>query len=317
MAGAIAGHLNPGTACRRIAGAPVAPARAVRSLPRQVPAGRAPACNRPGSEHSSNLSGWRVSDIRVFEQPLNERFRLMLRVEQLFERIEHHLAQDGYWDTHAALQALLELVQTVSRGDAKRELIKELDRQRAALARYDELPAVDRSRLSAILAEHERLLDGLHRNTGALGEEFRNNDLLVQLQQRATAGGRPGMLELPSYQEWLQRPAAERHDTIRRWLDPMASARGAIERALAMVRDAGEWHELVASGGFFEQPLDQGGSIQLLRVRLDSGRAQHEFPEISAGRQRFTIRFFRQGSPAERSSQPGSDVHFELAFCGL
>lgn len=258
-----------------------------------------------------------MSDIRVFEQPLNERFRLMLRVEQLFERIEHHLGHEGYWDTHAALQAVLELLQTVSRGDAKRELIKELDRQRAALSRFDQLPAVDRSRLSAILAEHERLLASLHGDAGALGENFRNNDLLVQLQQRSTAGGRPGMLELPSYQEWLQRPAAERHDTIRRWLDPMAAARGAIERALAMVRDSGDWQEQLAPGGFFEQPLDQSGSIQLLRVRLDSGGGARHFPEVSAGRQRFTIRFFRQQSPAERSSQPGEDLRFELACCGL
>jgi cell division protein ZapD len=241
----------------------------------------------------------------------------MLRVEQLFERIDHHLAHDGYWDTHAALQAVLELLQTVSRGDAKRELIKELDRQRTALSKFDELPTVDRTRLSAILAEHERLLDGLHGNTGTLGEELRGNDLLVQLQQRATAGGRPGMLELPPYQEWLQRPAAERHDTIRQWLHPMTSARGAIERALAMVRDSGEWTGQVAAGGFFEQPLDASGAIQLLRVRVDTGDGGRRFPEISAGRQRFTIRFFRQESPAERSTQPGEDVHFELAYCGL
>ena len=258
-----------------------------------------------------------MSDIRVFEQPLNERFRLMLRVEQLFERLDHHLDQSSHWDTHAALQALLELLQTISRGDAKRELIKELDRQRTALSRFDKREAVNRDRLSAVLAEHARLVERLHAGTGGLGEELRGVDLLVQLQQRSTAGGRPGMLELPSYQEWLQRPAAERHDTIRHWLEPMTPARNAIERALAMVRDSGQWQECTASNGFYEQPLDPSNSIQLLRVRLLASANAQRFPEISAGRQRFTIRFFHQGSPAERATQVRESIDFELGCCGI
>ncbi|MDZ7786844.1 MAG: cell division protein ZapD [Halofilum sp. (in: g-proteobacteria)] len=256
-----------------------------------------------------------MGDIQTFEQPLNERFRLMLRLEQLFERIDAHLSHDDVWQTHAALQAVLELLQTVSRGDSKRELIKELDRQRSALNRFDERPAVDRDRLTALLAEHERLVNALHGGTGALGEELRDNDLLAQLQQRATAGGRPGMLELPSYQEWLQRPASERHDAIRSWLEPMAAARGAIERALAMVRDAGEWNHVTAAGGFYEQPLKQTSPIQLLRLTLDA--PGHRFPEISAGRQRFTIRFYHQDSPAARAVQMDDDIEFDLACCGL
>ena len=256
-----------------------------------------------------------MGDIQTFEQPLNERFRLMLRLEQLFERIDAHLSHDDVWQTHAALQAVLELLQTVSRGDSKRELIKELDRQRSALNRFDEWPTVDRDRLTELLSEHERLVNALHGGTGALGEELRENDLLAQLQQRATAGGRPGMLELPSYQEWLQRPASERHDAIRSWLEPMAAARGAIERALAMVRDAGAWNHVTAAGGFYEQPLKQTSPIQLLRLTLDA--PGHRFPEISAGRQRFTIRFYHQDSPAARAVQMDDDIEFDLACCGL
>lgn len=256
-----------------------------------------------------------MGDIRIFEQPMNERFRLMLRIEQLFERIDCHLAQSEVWETHAALQAVLELLQTVARGDSKRELIKELERQRAALNRFDDREAVDRQRLNAALAEHARLVDALHAGTGALGEELRDNDLLAQLQQRVTAGGRPGMLELPSYQEWLQRPVDERHDAIREWLGPMTAARDAISRALETVRDSGEWQDVTAEGGFFEQALNQSSPIQLLRLELDA--PGNHFPEISAGRQRFTIRFFHQASPAVRATQLDDTMHFKLACCGL
>jgi len=176
-----------------------------------------------------------VYDIGIFEQPLNERFRLMLRIEQLFARMDHHLAGEDPWDTHAALQALMELLQMVARGDSKRELIQELDRQRAALGRQ---------RAHDEQSEHDQLLEALHSGTGALGEELRGNTLLGQLQQRSTAGGRPGMLELPSYQEWLQRPAADRHADVRVWLQPMVPARRAIDRALSMVRESGQWQTI-------------------------------------------------------------------------
>lgn len=259
-----------------------------------------------------------MSDIGVFEQPLNERFRLFLRVEQLFERLEHHLAGHTVWDTHAALQAVLELLHTVSRGDSKRELIKELDRQRAALSRFDdERSVVDRTRLRGVLAEHQRLLDALHAHPRTLGQELRDNELVDHLQQRATAGGRPGILELPAYQEWLQRPAQERHSTLRHWLDPLEPARDAIRQCLTLVRDSVDWQSIHVTQGFYEQPLEPTQAIQLLRVRLDDVSGGHRFPEISAGRQRFTVRFFQQRTPSDRSTQVNEALTFGLACCGV
>ena len=259
-----------------------------------------------------------MSDIAIFEQPLSERYRLFLRVEQLFVRLDHHIGGDSPWDTHAALQSVLELVQTISRGDAKRELIKELDRQRAALSRFDDRPAVDRGRLSGVLHELQRLIGELHSLPGTLGQELRTNELINQLQQRATTGGYPGVIELPSYQQWLGRPAAERRRMIGHWLEPLEGARHGIERCLQLAREAADWHTVEATSGFHEQTLEAGPPIQLLRVRLDQdARTRGCFPEISAGRQRFTIRFFEQRDPARRASQISDRIRFELACCGV
>lgn len=257
-----------------------------------------------------------MSDIGVYEQPMNERYRLFLRVEQLFERLDHHLSGDRVWDTHAALIALLELFHTISRGDSKLELIKELDRQHASLSRFDERSAVDRERLRGLLDEQRRLLDALHARKGTLGQELRGNDLLNQLQQRASAGGRPGVLDLPAYQEWLQRPAAERHREVGAWLGPLDPARAAIWQCLALVRESVDWQRIEARAGFHDQPVESRQPVQLIRVRLGSAHP-HRFPEISAGRQRFTIRFFEQHSPAERAAQVRENIVFDLACCSV
>ncbi|MEF8834459.1 MAG: cell division protein ZapD [Halofilum sp. (in: g-proteobacteria)] len=242
-----------------------------------------------------------MSDIAVFEHPLNERYRLFLRAEQIFEQIDHHLGGEDYWDTHAALQAVLELLQTVSRGDSKRELIKELDRQRSAAGTGTDT--------------FDQLLSQLHERTGTLGGELADNELIQQLKQRTTAGGRPGTIGLASYQEWLQRPATERHEAVRSWLAPLEPARAAIAQCLDHLRGSAAWQALETPRGFYEQTLDPREPMQLLRVRLTSGTA-HCFPEVSAGRQRFTIRFFEQDTPAERPRQVDGRMEFELACCG-
>lgn len=248
-----------------------------------------------------------MSEIAVFEHPLNERYRLFLRAEQIFEQIDHHLGGEDYWDTHAALQAILELLQTVSRGDSKRELIKELDRQRSAATE---------SGASTGTEAFDRLLSQLHARTGTLGGELADNELIQQLKQRTTAGGRPGTIGLASYQEWLQRPAAERHEAVRRWLAPLEPARDAIAQCLDHLRRSADWQALETPRGFYEQTLEPREPMQLLRVRLSSA-ATHCFPEVSAGRQRFTIRFFEQDTPAERPNQVDGPIQFELARCGF
>lgn len=259
-----------------------------------------------------------MSDIAIFEQPLSERYRLFLRAEQLFSRLDHHIAGESPWDTHAALQAMLELLQTISRGDSKRELIKELDRQRAALSRFDDQPAVDRARLSGVLHELQHLIDDLHSLTGTLGHELRTNELINQLQQRATTGGYPGVVELPGYQQWLARPIADRRKMMNAWIEPLHGTRKGIERCLQLARDAADWQSVEARSGFHEQALEAGPPIQLLRVRLDQqARENGRFPEISAGRQRFTIRFFEQRDPSHRATQISDNIRFELACCGV
>ncbi len=247
-----------------------------------------------------------MSEIDVFEHPLNERYRLLLRVEQIFEQIDHHLQGEHFWDTHAALQAILELLQTVSRGDSKRELIKELDRQRA-LARQ---PGWDGPE------PFDLRLSQLHARTGTLGGELADNELIQQLKQRTTAGGRPGTIGMASYQEWLQRPAEERHAAIREWIEPLEPARGAIDLCLTHLRRSGQWEACETPRGFYEQTLDPRDPVQLLRVRF-SAAGGRRFPEVSAGRQRFTVRFFEQDSPAERAAQIDGPVGFELASCGF
>ena len=87
----------------------------------------------------------------IFEQPLNERIRTFMRVEQLFARCEHYMTLEGAWDTHFSFSTLLELTSLASRGDLKRELMKEIKRQLASLEQLHNIPNVDKNKLEKLV----------------------------------------------------------------------------------------------------------------------------------------------------------------------
>ena len=70
-----------------------------------------------------------MADQIIFEHPLNEKCRTLLRLSHLFEQFEHHLALQTEWSSRAALLALLDVAAVLSRADIKSELLKELERR--------------------------------------------------------------------------------------------------------------------------------------------------------------------------------------------
>jgi uncharacterized protein with von Willebrand factor type A (vWA) domain len=63
----------------------------------------------------------------VYEYPLNERVRTLLRLEDLFDRVLFFIARDSAYEHHAALVGIFEILEVASRGDLKSDLLQELD----------------------------------------------------------------------------------------------------------------------------------------------------------------------------------------------
>ena len=71
----------------------------------------------------------------------------------------------------------------------------------------------------------------------------------------------------------------------------------------------------VAAAGFFQRNIDPAVPYQMIRVFIPSTAPM--FPEISAGRHRFTVRFLTSGGPEARPTQVSEDVEFDLQCCAL
>lgn len=249
----------------------------------------------------------------IYEQPLNERIRAFLRLEFLFQQVRHHLGGSSPWDSRAALASVLDIMNIFGRSDLKTEVMKELERHTANLARLEQSPDVDRAQLNDLLDELDQLIDQLHAYNGPIGAHLKGNEFLSAIQQRSAIPGGTCDFDLPTFHYWVERPAEERLRDLAGWLECFDAIGRAIRLILRLTRGSNVFHTQQAEAGFFQRTLDPNVPCQLVRVALPAGSPY--YAEISGGRHRFTVRFMQLPSTNERAVQASDTVDFELACC--
>ena len=258
-----------------------------------------------------------MTALNVFEHPLNERMRAFFRVSELFRRAQHFLMAASEYDAQAAVLTLLELSEVTGRFDLKRELMKELERQNASLGALQQAPGVDAHKLSDVLDQQKELIHRLHAVNGPIGASIKNHEFLAAVQQRSKISGGLCEFDLPMLHYWLRLPSEMRRDMLITWLSPFALVNEGIELVLDLVRESALPGAQHAEGGFFQQALATGLPALMLRVFLPEDVSY--FPEVSAGKQRFSIRFLELelDSDEGRTRQSAENIDFKLACCAL
>jgi len=263
----------------------------------------------------NRIYGQHMSDQLVFEQPLNERIRTFLRLEHLFDQFHQHLGHKSAWDTHSAVKAILDILSMLSRGDIKRETIKELERQNVNLQSFVEIPGINHGKLTDLISEQKTCLQELYNIGGNLGHGLQQNELLNSIRQRLSMPGGLCDFDLPVYAHWLNQPYEKRREVLLNWFTPFTTLNNAIKLILQVIRDSTDAIDEFAESGFYQKNLDSSQTCLMIRVILPSDTSV--FPEISAGKHRFTIRFLKVCDPAHRPEQDKKDIEFKLACCIL
>jgi cell division protein ZapD len=265
----------------------------------------------PDTKPTSDSTGT-YSEI-CYEQPLNERMRTFLRYEELTRRFLFFVKQDSSSDSHAALLALIEVLSLVSRGDLKQELLKELKRQIDTLEQLANKPKLNTKKLTEILTKHKNIFDRLHTVRGQIGNHLKENDFINSIKQRAVIPGGTCDFDLPEYHHWLELPFKHRNKDLMEWITPFEIVEESVNQALHLIRESSQYIDKTATNGFYDQNLDPNAPNQLIRIAIT--RKDNFFPECSAGKHRFSIRFLSQDNPNTTPKQAGLDVGFRLACC--
>ncbi|BBL72192.1 cell division protein ZapD [Methylogaea oryzae] len=255
-----------------------------------------------------------MSDLIYYEFPLNERIRVLMRLEQLFQQTEHFMRGSTVWDSRAVISSLLDILAIFGRNDLKSEIIKELDRHTNALSRVADSQAIDHGVLRQTLQDLEVLSKEVYAISGKIGGGLMENELFKSISQRSAIPGGTCVFDLPAYHYWLDQPDAQRKQDLERWLRSFDTIRHATDTILWLIRYSTNHTNEVSTAGFYQQNLDKGLPYQLIRVGIP--RQLPYYVEISGGKHRFTVRFL-EFSTAGRSVQAENDIPFQLTCCIL
>ena len=249
----------------------------------------------------------------TYEYPLNERIRTLLRLEDLYDRVRHFLAEGDPHCHHACLTGTFEILEVASRADLKSDLLQELDRQRTFLEALRNNPAISEEKLNEVLREIDAAFANLHATSGKTGQALRENEWLMAIKQRVGIPGGTSEFDLPSYHHWLHHDAARRRADLEAWLKPLLPIHAALSIVLRVLRESGRSVSLIAFQGVYQQtPAEK--PAQMLRLSLQDDLAC--VPEISANKYALNVRFLLPEG-VQKSRVYEHDVPFELAFCNL
>lgn len=251
----------------------------------------------------------------TYEFPLNERIRVFMRLEQLFQQLSHFLKGDSVFDKRAAIDSLLDILTIFSRSDLKSELIKELDRHAKVLSQLTDNEGVDNHKLQEILAELNQASRNLYNSSGKVGASVMESGLFQSISQRSAIPGGSCSFDLPAFHYWLEQDQDQQKKDMEQWTQPFTDIRIAIELILGFIRQSNMPQQEIAHAGFFQLALDKSHPAQLIRVTVLASLPC--YAEISGGKHRFSIRFMIPSNDDNRPTQTQEDIPFMLTRCAV
>lgn len=248
----------------------------------------------------------------IYEQPLNETIRICLRLELLFDQIDHHLHNITPLGTREIIALIINILNILDRPDLKSKLAKELNHHHTVLMRYGVVPDADQEKLQTLTKQLDELSRNLIDKSGKIGHRLRDTELLNTLRLHMASPGGGCSFDIPVYHYWLNLPVEVLKETVSDWLSDFAQIRTSVALMLDLVRKHGNGIDKTAIDGFHQELLDPQLNLRMIRIGVDKTIAA--FPEISVGRHFLSVRFFNP-TIERRPDQYSHDMKFWIAYC--
>jgi cell division protein ZapD len=257
----------------------------------------------------------KASEQIIFEHPLNERTRTLLRFEHLFDLTEYHSQQETYWGSRAAINGIVDMHSILlSRTDIKSEILKELGRYKLYFQELTNSPDVDQTLLKQTIKQIEESTSDIQINVGQIGHALRENDFIQSILNRSGIPGGSCSFDLPLYHYWLKQPAATRTGHLQQWLTTVEPIKRSVVLLLSLMRDSSTSTDETAQRGLFQMSLNSKTPARLIRISLP--RDAGILPKVSGSRHKFTIRFLKIDAE-NRTAEINQDVQFQLTCCTI
>ncbi|WP_407331445.1 cell division protein ZapD [Enterovibrio sp. 27052020O] len=245
-----------------------------------------------------------ISDT-LYEHPLTEQVRVYLRLEYLLNQITDSatLTDDSQW--RVFFSSLFDLAEILEQVQVKGDLAKDLEKQRAKLEAWLNVPNVDTEQLTSLLRESRQLQQTLLQSP-RLGQQLREDKFLSSIRQRFSIPGGTCSFDLPSLHHWLNLPLAHRQSDAKTWCDTLHPLNNALTFWLQLTRGSATMQACSVNNGFFQQEVD---GASLLRMKISP--EYNAYPTVSGHKSRFAIRFM----PFDENHAVAEKMTLSLAVC--
>ena len=251
----------------------------------------------------------------IYEHPMNERVRSLLRIEHLYNIIENHLKDDTEYNCRTVIEALLSISDLLIRSDIKNEIIKELKRQLDIFNILNNNNEVDVDRLNMVCNVINEQLKNLQDQSYRPGENIRNNELIRIFSQRINIPGGSCNFDLPRLNYWLKKSESKRRQDLTDWSSDLIPIKETSLILLENIRKSRNPTYENAESGFYHKQI--GTNMQCHLIRVIMNYVSPYYPDISGVKHRFSIRFMEELDTNVKPTQTHNDVHFELHCCIL
>jgi cell division protein ZapD len=136
-----------------------------------------------------------------------------------YAQILYHCELPSPWSSRSAVSSLLEALAITARGDARGDVIKELEHHIRALNEFQARPGVDPGRLRTVMSNLLRLRSELIGLGANYMQPLRDSEFLNGIKHRSTIPGGTCEFDLPDYSYWLSRDAETRAAAFSQWLE--------------------------------------------------------------------------------------------------
>ncbi|MCO7223980.1 cell division protein ZapD [Pleionea sp. CnH1-48] len=252
-----------------------------------------------------------VSDI-LFEHPLNQPMRNFLRLESMLRHLSQSIFE-GTRDNHqSAVLVLIKLLDTLTRGDIKGELIKELEIQQHHFQQLVDNPAVDSVKLKNFLKQLEKLHHWAINSKGRIGDELRRQPFIESLVKKEGLLAGATSFDSPELCRFIALSEKSRKEYFKQWMTQLNGLRTSIEVLLRLTREMSAFEPVTAPlGDYLIEKPDLGASLLRIALPADS----RVFPEVSAGKHRISIHFYTLSTDLIKKKVSG-EIPFKYATCG-
>ena len=248
----------------------------------------------------------------VYEHPLHERTRLLLRLEGVFTQLQREVA--GTTSLRDALRPYNELLDFCSRPELRLDLILELERLAQSLAIWARSPEANEDPLRAWQFRIDQQVKALREHREPFGQLLRHQEIIQLARGRMGVAGGLADCDLPILAFWNQQAPERIHRLLDGWKKSLEILQSSTELILALLRDSCAWSTVEARGGRYGAPLDARRPPAMICLEL-TDRADY-YPKISGGIHRFHVQLLQwldQGTARAIEST----VEFKLGLSAL